>query len=84
MAKRLSAARSPVLVVGPEAEREGATAPVLLIYGGLALKISMPLPRVAVPARIQKLMFHHLFGPDTDDAETAWQQWLTGLLAGHP
>lgn len=28
------------------------------------------------------LMFHHLFGPDTDRAEAAWQQWLTGLLAG--
>jgi hypothetical protein len=27
------------------------------------------------------LMFHHLFGPDTDGAEAAWQQWLTGLLA---
>ncbi|MCX4098492.1 SRPBCC family protein [Nocardia sp. alder85J] len=27
------------------------------------------------------LMFHHLFGPDTDGAETAWQHWLTGLLA---
>ncbi|WP_327249027.1 hypothetical protein [Streptomyces sp. NBC_01320] len=27
------------------------------------------------------LMFHHLFGPDTDGAESAWQQWLTGLLA---
>lgn len=27
------------------------------------------------------LMFHHLFGPDTDGAEDAWQQWLTGLLA---
>ncbi|WP_458687612.1 SRPBCC family protein [Nocardia tengchongensis] len=26
------------------------------------------------------LMFHHLFGPDTDGAELAWQQWLTGLL----
>ncbi|MFF1648510.1 SRPBCC domain-containing protein [Streptomyces sp. NPDC058240] len=26
------------------------------------------------------LMFHHLFGPDTDSAEVAWQQWLTGLL----
>ncbi|MFE1963162.1 SRPBCC domain-containing protein [Streptomyces sp. NPDC059479] len=26
------------------------------------------------------LMFHHLFGPDTDGAEAAWQQWLTGLL----
>ncbi|MFD7491048.1 SRPBCC domain-containing protein [Streptomyces sp. NPDC059832] len=26
------------------------------------------------------LMFHHLFGPDTDSAEAAWQQWLTGLL----
>jgi hypothetical protein len=25
-------------------------------------------------------MFHHLFGPDTDGAEAAWQQWLTGLL----
>ncbi|MGV9852994.1 SRPBCC family protein [Streptomyces sp. NPDC003442] len=30
------------------------------------------------------LMFHHLFGPDTNGAEAAWQQWLTGLLAGHP
>ncbi|MFI5774617.1 SRPBCC domain-containing protein [Streptomyces sp. NPDC051658] len=27
------------------------------------------------------LMFHHLFGPDTDSAEAAWQQWLTGLLS---
>ena len=27
------------------------------------------------------VMFHHLFGPDTDSAEAAWQQWLTGLLA---
>ncbi len=27
------------------------------------------------------LMFHHLFGPHTDGAEAAWQQWLTGLLA---
>ena len=27
------------------------------------------------------VMFHHLFGPDTDGAEAAWQQWLTGLLA---
>jgi hypothetical protein len=29
------------------------------------------------------LMFHHLFGPDTDrdGAEAAWQRWLTGLLA---
>ncbi|MFJ4576399.1 SRPBCC domain-containing protein [Streptomyces sp. NPDC088846] len=27
------------------------------------------------------LMFHHLFGPDTDHAEAAWQQWLTGLLS---
>ncbi|MEU5398022.1 SRPBCC domain-containing protein [Streptomyces sp. NPDC005963] len=26
------------------------------------------------------LMFHHLFGPDTDGAEAAWQRWLTGLL----
>lgn len=26
------------------------------------------------------LMFHHLFGPDTDGAQAAWQQWLTGLL----
>jgi uncharacterized protein YndB with AHSA1/START domain len=26
------------------------------------------------------LMFHHLFGPDTDGAEGAWQRWLTGLL----
>ena len=26
------------------------------------------------------LMFHHLFGPDTDGAGTAWQGWLTGLL----
>ncbi|MEV7238569.1 SRPBCC domain-containing protein [Streptomyces sp. NPDC051020] len=29
------------------------------------------------------LMFHHLFGPDTDGAEAAWQQWLTGILADH-
>jgi uncharacterized protein YndB with AHSA1/START domain len=29
------------------------------------------------------LMFHHLFGPTTDGAEAAWQQWLTGLLV-HP
>jgi len=27
------------------------------------------------------LMFHHLFGQNTDGAEVAWQQWLTGLLA---
>ncbi|WP_245766894.1 hypothetical protein [Streptomyces colonosanans] len=27
------------------------------------------------------LMFHHLFGPDTDGAEAAWQRRLTGLLA---
>ncbi|MFJ1547697.1 SRPBCC domain-containing protein [Streptomyces sp. NPDC088246] len=27
------------------------------------------------------LMFHHLFGPDTDGAEAAWQRWLTGLLS---
>ena len=27
------------------------------------------------------VMFHHLFGPDTDGAEAAWQQWLTGLLS---
>ncbi|MFF1909325.1 SRPBCC domain-containing protein [Kitasatospora sp. NPDC058218] len=27
------------------------------------------------------LMFHHLFGPDADGAEAAWQQWLNGLLA---
>ncbi|WP_433362964.1 hypothetical protein [Streptosporangium sp. CA-115845] len=27
------------------------------------------------------LMFHHLFGPDTDGAEAAWQHWLTGLLS---
>ncbi|SHM79646.1 SRPBCC family protein [Streptomyces yunnanensis] len=27
------------------------------------------------------LMFHHLFGADTDGAESAWQKWLTGLLA---
>lgn len=27
------------------------------------------------------LMFHHLFGPATDGAEAAWQQWLAGLLA---
>ncbi|MFC0039924.1 SRPBCC family protein [Actinomadura rayongensis] len=26
------------------------------------------------------VMFHHLFGPDTDGAETAWQHWLTGLF----
>ncbi|MFE9885108.1 hypothetical protein [Streptomyces scopuliridis] len=26
------------------------------------------------------LMIHHLFGPDTEGAEAAWQQWLTGLL----
>jgi uncharacterized protein YndB with AHSA1/START domain len=26
------------------------------------------------------LTFHHLFGPDTDGAEAAWQRWLTGLL----
>ena len=26
------------------------------------------------------VMFHHLFGPDTDGAEAAWQHWLTGLL----
>ncbi|MFE3291507.1 SRPBCC domain-containing protein [Rhodococcus sp. NPDC059234] len=27
------------------------------------------------------LMFHHLFGPHADGAETAWQQWLTALIA---
>ncbi|WP_330172162.1 SRPBCC domain-containing protein [Streptomyces sp. NBC_01498] len=27
------------------------------------------------------LMFHHLFGPDTDGAESAWQRWLSDLLA---
>ncbi|WP_406193041.1 SRPBCC domain-containing protein [Kitasatospora sp. NBC_01560] len=27
------------------------------------------------------LMFHHLFGPATEGAEAAWQQWLTGVLA---
>ncbi|MGW4248588.1 SRPBCC family protein [Nocardia sp. NPDC004722] len=27
------------------------------------------------------LMFHHLFGPDTDGSENAWQQWLAELLA---
>jgi uncharacterized protein YndB with AHSA1/START domain len=27
------------------------------------------------------VMFHHLFGPGTNDAEAAWQQWLSGLLA---
>ncbi|MHA6765352.1 SRPBCC family protein [Streptacidiphilus sp. PAMC 29251] len=27
------------------------------------------------------LMFHHLFGPDTSEAEAAWQQWLTGLFS---
>lgn len=27
------------------------------------------------------LMFHHLFGRDTDGAEAAWQQWLTGLFS---
>ncbi|WP_042397806.1 SRPBCC family protein [Streptacidiphilus carbonis] len=26
------------------------------------------------------LMFHHLFGPATDGAEAAWQQWLAGIL----
>lgn len=26
------------------------------------------------------LMFHHLFGPDTDGAEAAWQKWLAELL----
>jgi len=26
------------------------------------------------------VMFHHLFGPDTDGAEAAWQRWLSGLL----
>ena len=26
------------------------------------------------------LMFHHLFGTDTDGAEAAWQHWLAGLL----
>ena len=26
------------------------------------------------------VMFHHLFGPGTNDAAAAWQQWLTGLL----
>lgn len=30
------------------------------------------------------LMFHHLFGPDTEGAEAAWQQWLTGLRGWHP
>ncbi|MGC0417182.1 SRPBCC family protein [Embleya sp. AB8] len=27
------------------------------------------------------VMFHHLFGPDTDGAEAAWQRWLNGILA---
>ena len=27
------------------------------------------------------LMFHHLFGPDTDSAEAAWQHWLNDLLS---
>lgn len=27
------------------------------------------------------IMFHHLFGPNTDDAEAAWQRWLTALVA---
>lgn len=27
------------------------------------------------------LMFHHLFQPETEGAEAAWQQWLTGLIA---
>ncbi|TXL87149.1 SRPBCC domain-containing protein [Streptomyces sp. IB2014 016-6] len=27
------------------------------------------------------VMFHHLFGPDTDGAEAAWQQWLNDLVA---
>ena len=26
------------------------------------------------------LMFHHLFGPNPDGAEAAWQHWLTDLL----
>ncbi|MER5636189.1 SRPBCC domain-containing protein [Kitasatospora sp. NPDC002227] len=26
------------------------------------------------------LLFHHLFGAGPDGAETAWQQWLSGLL----
>jgi uncharacterized protein YndB with AHSA1/START domain len=26
------------------------------------------------------LMFHHLFGPDADGAEAAWQRWLTDLV----
>jgi uncharacterized protein YndB with AHSA1/START domain len=26
------------------------------------------------------LMFHHLFGADTEGAEGAWQRWLAGLL----
>ncbi|WP_055585677.1 SRPBCC family protein [Peterkaempfera griseoplana] len=26
------------------------------------------------------LMFHHLFGADTEGAEAAWQRWLTGLF----
>ncbi|MFE3739630.1 SRPBCC domain-containing protein [Streptomyces sp. NPDC059096] len=26
------------------------------------------------------LIFHHLFGPDTGQAEAAWQRWLAGLL----
>ncbi|MFB7724193.1 SRPBCC domain-containing protein [Nocardia sp. NPDC056100] len=26
------------------------------------------------------LMFHHLFGPKTDGAQAAWQQWLSTLL----
>ncbi|MET4923500.1 SRPBCC domain-containing protein [Streptomyces sp. PSRA5] len=27
------------------------------------------------------LLFHHLFGPETDGAESAWQGWLNDLLA---
>ncbi|MGW6569097.1 SRPBCC family protein [Streptomyces sp. NPDC054975] len=27
------------------------------------------------------VMFHHLFAPDTDGAQAAWQRWLTGLVA---
>ncbi|GAA1369849.1 SRPBCC family protein [Streptomyces beijiangensis] len=27
------------------------------------------------------LMSHHLFGPDTDGAEAAWQRWLAALLS---
>ncbi|MFF0296681.1 SRPBCC domain-containing protein [Kitasatospora sp. NPDC004614] len=30
------------------------------------------------------LMFHHLFGADTDTAEAGWQQWLAGVLAERP